>query len=194
MADKRYRNWMFIIYPESAKEDWRERIEEKYIEWVESPLHDKDKTKEGELKKPHVHVLLLFNGKKSYANVLEITEELGATIPKVCMSAKTMVRYFAHMDTPEKYQYPVEEIKAHGGVNIESFIKLSESKEMEILKEILDYIVKRDILDFETILGYARRRRSGDWFPLISKKYVNLINTFLKSRYCNYLRKIGRCD
>lgn len=36
------RDWAFIVYPESAPENWREILDDTHIRWIESPLHDKD--------------------------------------------------------------------------------------------------------------------------------------------------------
>lgn len=40
--DSRGRNWSWIIYPESAPENWRTLLDEMGEKWIESPLHDKD--------------------------------------------------------------------------------------------------------------------------------------------------------
>lgn len=36
------RDWAFVVYPESAPENWREILDETRMRWIESPLHDKD--------------------------------------------------------------------------------------------------------------------------------------------------------
>ena len=70
--ETRTRTWTFVIYPESAPLNWRDKLDGLHIEWVESPLHDKDLNASGEAKKPHIHILLLFGGVKSYEQVKEI--------------------------------------------------------------------------------------------------------------------------
>ncbi|MEE5905358.1 Rep family protein, partial [Streptococcus pneumoniae] len=52
------RDWTFLVYPESAPENWRTILDETFMRWVESPLHDKDVNADGEIKKPHWHILL----------------------------------------------------------------------------------------------------------------------------------------
>ena len=42
MAEKRTRNWTFVFYPESTREDWREVLGEKGLQLAVSPLHDRD--------------------------------------------------------------------------------------------------------------------------------------------------------
>lgn len=40
--DSRTRNWSFIVYPESAPNNWREILQEEMTPFAVSPLHDKD--------------------------------------------------------------------------------------------------------------------------------------------------------
>uniref|UniRef100_UPI001FD9DA67 Rep family protein n=1 Tax=Staphylococcus sp. GDX8P107P-1 TaxID=2804109 RepID=UPI001FD9DA67 len=53
----RTRNWTFVIYPESVVSNWRDVLDDEHIQWVESPVHDKDTNPEGEIKKAHIHIL-----------------------------------------------------------------------------------------------------------------------------------------
>ncbi|WP_217492410.1 Rep family protein, partial [Lysinibacillus xylanilyticus] len=80
--DERTKTWTFVIYPESAPENWREIIGEEHTPWVESPLHDKDVNADGEVKKPHWHVLMMYNSKKSFNQIKRLTDELNAPIPQ----------------------------------------------------------------------------------------------------------------
>ena len=65
--DTRTRNWSFIIYPESAPQNWIEQLKGEMIPFAVSPLHDEDINEgTGEVKKAHLHILLCFEGKKSY--------------------------------------------------------------------------------------------------------------------------------
>ena len=50
--DTRTRNWTIVVYPDSAPANWRDIINDIHIEWVESPLHDKDVDANGEYKTP----------------------------------------------------------------------------------------------------------------------------------------------
>lgn len=44
------RNWAFIVYPESAPADWKERLQAKGLQCAISPLHDKDLNPDNTLK------------------------------------------------------------------------------------------------------------------------------------------------
>ena len=59
----RTRIWTFIVYPDSAPENWRDLLDDQHIAWVESPLHDKDiNPTTGEVKKAHYHIAFSFEG------------------------------------------------------------------------------------------------------------------------------------
>lgn len=58
--ESRCRNWTIVLYPESVPDNWRDILDDLHIEWIESPLHDRDINANGELKKPHWHILLMF--------------------------------------------------------------------------------------------------------------------------------------
>lgn len=46
-AKDRKRNWVFVVYPESAPENWREQLKEMLVPGFISPLHDKDVNADG---------------------------------------------------------------------------------------------------------------------------------------------------
>jgi len=154
--DSRTRNWTIVLYPESAPDNWRDLINDIHIEWVESPLHDKDINATGEVKKPHWHILLMFGGVKSYEQVLEITQLLNCPIPERCHNAKAMVRYMAHMDNPEKAQYSISDIRSYGGVDIAELLRPSSSERYTLISEMIEFIKISNITEFQDLLDYAR--------------------------------------
>ena len=68
MADKngyvRTRNYACVVYADSAPSDWRDRLAATFIPSFISPYHDKDLNPTGEVKKPHWHVLIMFDSVK----------------------------------------------------------------------------------------------------------------------------------
>ena len=58
-----------LLFTQSAPQNWRELLDECHVSWVESPLHDKDINPDGTVKKPHWHIILLFDGNKSYDQI-----------------------------------------------------------------------------------------------------------------------------
>lgn len=176
----RTRDWTFIVYPESAPEDWTDILEELHIQWICSPLHDRDQNPDRSNKKPHWHVMMLFDGVKSYEQVEEISKSVNGTIPQKVGSAVGMVRYFAHLDNPEKHQYDPTLIIGHGGVDLDKYLAPRSGDEDRMLEEIYDFIDDNCIVHFSQFLRYCRKNRRHDWFPLINRKFAFIVSTYIK--------------
>jgi len=179
--DERIRNWTFVLYPESAPEDWRGILDNQHIQWVESPLHDKDTNEDGTPKKPHWHILLMFEGKKSFEQIKEITDSLSCPIPQKVASVKGLVRYMAHMDNPDKHQYSQSDIIGHGGVDLAELLKPTSSTRYQLIGEMMDYVVEQDITEMEDLMLYARVNRFDDWFPLLCDSCAYIMGAMVKS-------------
>lgn len=181
VKDNRKRNWTVVVYPESAPENWREILDDEHIEWVESPLHDKDINPDGSIKKPHWHIMLLFNGNKSYEQIKEITDKINAPIPKYVQSVRAMTRYFAHLDNPEKAQYAVSEIRGHGGVDLAELLKPTASSRYEMIADMVEYIKQHGITEFIDFVDFAKNTHYDDWFPLLCDSASFIIREVIKS-------------
>lgn len=171
-----------IVYPESAPENWQNIIDEEHVQWVESPLHDKDLNPTGEEKKPHWHVLLMFEGNKTFEQVKEITDKLNAPIPQKCASAHGLIRYMLHWDNPEKTQYKQSDIKVHGGADIVKYLQPTFTARYELLREMMGFIDDNGICEMHTMLNYASNNRFEDWFPLLCDNSAYIIGEYIKSR------------
>lgn len=179
--ETRTRTWVIVLYPDSAPENWRSIIDEHHIEWVESPLHQFDTDPTGVVKKAHWHVLLMFGGVKSYDQVVEFCKPLNCPIPQRCHNAKAMVRYFAHLDNPDKYQYSINDILPHGGVEIADLLRPSSSERYTIIKEMCEYIGDNNVTEFFELMDYAMDQRYDTWFPLLCDNSAYIVNQYIKS-------------
>lgn len=186
--ETRCRNWTCVVYPESAPDNWRTIIDDMHIEWIESPLHDKDINATGEPKKAHWHVLLLFGGVKSYEQVKKLTDLLNAPIPQRCHNAKSMVRYLAHKDNPEKAQYLISDIKGHGGVDLDEFFRSSATERYTHISDIIDYIREEGITEFQDVVDYAQVYERDTWFPLLCDNSAYVVERYIKSQRHRFKR------
>ena len=169
------------MYPESAPENWREYMDDLHIEWVESPLHEFDCNATGEVKKAHWHLLLMFGGVKTYEQVCEVIAPLNCPAPQKCLSAKGCVRYMAHLDNPEKHQYSVSDIIAHGGVDLAELLRPSSSERYAYIREMLIFVKENGITEFKELLDYAYAERFDDWFPLLCDNSAYVVGQYIKS-------------
>lgn len=179
--ETRTRNWSCIVYPESAPEHWRDFLDDLHIEWVESPLHEFDTNPTGEVKKAHWHILLMFGGVKSYDQVMEAIQPLNCPAPQRCHNAKSMVRYFAHLDNPDKFQYNITDIVAHGGVDVADLLKPSSAERYTIIRDMCDYCAMEGITEFYELMDYAMAEKFDTWFPLLCDNSAYVVNQYIKS-------------
>lgn len=184
------RDWTFIIYPESAPKNWREILDDTHMKWIESPLHDKDINPDGELKKPHWHVLLTSDGPITDVAVKRIVEPLNAPIPKKVGSARGLVRYMIHLDNPEKYQYSRDEIVGHGGADVESYFELTKTNKISVMKDIIAYIYENEIDNYADFLMICIQK-SDEWFDVAINNNTLAINKMIdgiwqKKRYKDF--------
>lgn len=178
----RTRNWVVIIYPESAPSNWRSILDDLFIEWVESPLHDKDVDPgTGEIKKAHWHVMLQFPSVKSFKQMKVIADKVNSPIPQPALSPKGVVRYMIHLDNPEKFQYKRETIIGHGGADIAALLKPTSSDRYSLIGEMMEYVANNDVTEMKELLDYARAERMDDWFPLLCDNSAYILGEYIKS-------------
>jgi len=180
-GEKRGRHWSFIVYPESAPPNWRDIVDDLHIEWIESPLHDKDVDGDGEIKKSHWHVLVMFDGLKSYEQIKEITDKVNAPSPQRAASAKGLVRYMIHLDNPEKYQYNRADIVGHGGADVPEMLRSTSSMRYQLIAEMVAYVHAETVTEFIDLMGYAIEHRPDDWLPLLCDNSAYVIGQCIKS-------------
>lgn len=184
--DDRARLWTCIIYPTEgnppAPSNWRDIIDDEHIAWAESPLHEFDTNPDGEIKRPHIHILLTYEGKKSFTQVKELTDKLNAPQPQRCASARGMVRYFAHLDNPEKHQYATSDIIGHGGFDVAEHLKPTSSARYVLIREMMQFCDDKHIVEMADLIRYAMDERFEDWFPLLCDSCAYVMGAYLKSR------------
>ena len=107
--DGRARQWTFLVFPEFAKPNWLELLQGLHLEGAISPLHHGYKQDDGPERKDHYHIYISFPGKKSKEQVQEISDLTHifnkGVKPFRVNSDRGLLRYFLHLDNPEKEQF-----------------------------------------------------------------------------------------
>lgn len=178
-SDGRTRNFTTVFYPESAPENWREILSELCVPCVVSPLHDQDKNPDGEPKKPHWHVMLMFSGKKSIKQVQDIISKFGGVGCQPVQDTRSMARYFCHLDNPSKAHYSVDDVQQFGGVDYLDLIASSSDK-FKAIAEMEDWCDDNNIVSYRDLCRYARRERP-DWHRLLCSCCSVHMTSYLKS-------------
>lgn len=181
-------NWLFCVYPDSLPDDWLDYIESTHVQTCISPIHDRDKNPTGDDKKSHYHVLVRFESLKSLEQVKEQYQYLNGTIPIICQSVRGSIRYFCHLDNPEKAQYKVEDIKVLNGFDVSEVNKPTDTQVYKTIKDIVKYIADNNICYYIDLLLMTM---FDDTMPDIWG-YTVAHNTTLFSGACSSLYKKTR--
>ena len=182
------REWTFVIYEESAPADWRDIIKQRGLVAAASPLHNKDINADGEPKKPHWHIIVVYDGPTTYSNVLALSQgELRGTIPKVLDSPRGMYTYFTHEDNPEKAQYEKSDIEHFNGFNITDLCMLKSSEIFEIKKKVIEFIDDNDIIEYSDLIKCLMLAELKDELQ-VSMESTFFFDKYITSRRNSYGR------
>lgn len=176
----RFRNYATVVYPDSAPDGWLDLVSELKIPVFVSPLHDQDNNPDGEIKKAHYHVLIMFEGVKTEDQVRSIISSFGGVGCEVVSSLRGYARYLCHLDNPEKFQYDTDKVKSFGGADYVSSIGLPTDK-YKAIGEMIDYCEEHDVISYAQLFRYARSEHF-DWFRVLCDSGTLVIKEYLKSR------------
>lgn len=176
----RTRNFATVIYPESAPEDWRERLSAAHVAALISPLHDNDTNPDGELKKPHRHVLVMFEGPKEFdTQVKPLFDEIGGVGRETVNSVRGYARYLCHLDNPEKAQYSTADVIQLGGADYNAIVHLP-TDDSKMLVELFAYIKANQIYSLAELIDICAVNNM-DWFNMITMSRAYIVDKYIKS-------------
>ena len=177
--DGRTRNFATVVYPESAPEGWQELLAEQFVPSFISPLHDSDINPTGEAKKPHYHVMLMFEGKKSLEQAKDVIASFGGVGCEVVNSLRGYSRYLCHLDNPEKHQYSPEDVRSLCGADYVGACSLVIDK-YKAIREMIAFCKETGLVSYADLLEYAAVERF-DWFRVLCDSGTVVIKEYLKS-------------
>lgn len=177
----RTRNWATIVYPESAVSDWIDILKSFNVPFFISPLHDRDFDEDGCVKKPHFHVLLMFDSVKRKEQAIEIFEKIGGVGYKKVSSLRGYARYLCHLDDLDKAQYDCNDVLCYGPTaDYVTVISLPTDK-YDSIAEMIDWCDRESIISYAQLLRYARANNEI-WFRVLCDSGTLVMKEFIKSR------------
>lgn len=179
--DRRARNFATVVYPESAPEDWLDTLKDQHICAFVSPLHDKDvDRKTGLPKKPHYHVMVMFDGKKSREQVSDLFALIGGVGLEIVGSLRGYARYLCHLDDPEKTLYDFDQVTQIAGANYAEVIGLAIDKRTAIA-EMQDFCISHNINEFADLMDYTAENKP-EWHHVLCTCGTMVMRAYLDSR------------
>lgn len=183
--------WATEIYPDSAIAGWEDKLASQGLSFFVSPLHDMDKFDDGKPKKPHYHVMFVFNGKKTISTIERYCTQVGAVGQVLIDNPKGYAQYLTHANEDEsKYHYDPAGVRSFGGIDYDVFLADGET-DLEVLSHVVQFIEDNDINSFYRLSLYCMKydKRMLD---VISGKKGYFIREFIKSRIFDRQDSEGR--
>lgn len=187
---KRYRNFTAIVYPDcvDTPSNWLDILRDLQLQFFISPLHDKDLNANGEPKKAHYHVILMFDSTKTRDQAIEVFKTVGAVIPPpianrdmfIISSLRSTARYLCHIDNPDKAFYPIEKVTSIGGADYLAIIEMASDK-YTALTEMEEFCEKYNVISFFALCRYASVHRQ-DWSKILKDCGSIYMREYLQSR------------
>lgn len=159
MTTTKYRNYAFIVYPESMLDDFFDRLESLKLPAFVSPLHDLDTKDDGSLKKPHYHVVLRYPSQVAISHATKDLIGLGVSQPpEIVKSLRAYSRYLCHLDQPNKAQYRIDDVRQIMCSDYKDICKLTTSLDiMAQMDAIEDLIDDTDIISYRALCRIVRQ-------------------------------------
>lgn len=179
-TEKRTRNFATVVYPESAPKDWQDILTNQFVSAFISPLHNKDINPDGSQKKPHYHVMIMFDNVKTRSQAKDIFDLIGGVGQEIVQSPRGYARYLCHLDNPEKAQYKQDEVICLCGADYAGVIGLAIDK-YKAIAEMEEFCEQYDVVSFYALSNYARKHRP-DWHRILCDCAAVYMREYLKSR------------
>lgn len=176
----RTRNFATVVYKESAPDDWMEILRDEMIPAFVSPYHDSDVNPDGTPKKPHYHVMLMFESVKTVEQASEVFKKIGGVGCEKVNNVRSYGRYLCHLDNPEKHQYSPTDVKSFSGADYLSIIGTPADR-YKAIREMQEFCDQEHIVSFAALMRYAASNRD-DWFRLLCDNSTYVIDKFLKAK------------
>ena len=176
----RTRNYATVLYLESAVENWRDILEQQFVPCFISPYHDKDINADGSIKKPHFHIIIMFEGVKSIEQAKAIFDKIGGVGCEKVNSIRGYARYLCHLDNPDKAQYNIEDVISLCGADYLDTINLITDK-YKVLSDMINFCEKYNVSSFYLLSKYAFENNEA-WRRVLSDNGSVFMREYLKSK------------
>lgn len=210
MADNRKRNFCCVLYPSKdfldshcyaldydgssgygdMPDNFLDIIESWHVPALLSPLHDKDKDydvedSDGHIKKPHYHLMVMFEGKKSFSTVKALFDEICGVCTErnsEVLDRRSYARYLCHLDHPHKYQYDINDVVTFGAISYSNEIETN-ADTFRVLQDLQDFVKRNKTIRSYSELSDWCLDNNTDWYRILTSRCTMHFVNYFKSRH-----------
>lgn len=179
MAVTKSRYWAFIAYPESLPDNWINFLDILGMPYAISPIHDRDTTDLGEIKKAHYHVMLVWPGPTPRSGIVSrVTDPLNQPAPIALVSPVGYYKYLWHDDEDEKVVYDKSKIICGNGFEIESYYELTQAEKRQFCVMGIQYAEEHNITSYRDLILALMNDDNWELFDYVKANTI-FFNAFL---------------
>lgn len=138
----------------------------------------------GKPKKPHCHVLMKIHGQQNaywWSDLMSGLLDIRPTMWEKCLSISGSMRYWAHMDDPDKAQYSPYDIVGFGGIDLSPLTKVDDRTKTELVGVIYDMVNQHGCRYFYQLMDLAQEAGDSELVSYLRGSY-SLWQTYLGSK------------
>ncbi len=170
----RYSFFDLLLYPDcESHNDILSILTDSKIDYC-AILHDKDVDENGNLKKPHIHLVLW--GIRSTVSALSSRLSLPENYISIRGTRDSRLRYLIHADDPEKYQYSVDSVfgSPNGLKKFRESLNVSEDENDNIFS-IISLLESYPQDEYVTLVQFVKDVCASSLFPYYRRAQATFI-------------------
>lgn len=178
-TNEKSRAFALILYPQEDNTHYSALLKicdiykYAFIEHTKDIYEEDEEHAKGELKKPHMHIIIKFDNarhKSKIAKELNLEENY---IQKANFVAYT--RYLIHKDDPLKYQYDEKEIFTNIPQEVHSALTLKGDYKRNNTNQVLEYIQQNKTINFYNLVMWAKENGQLEEISKNAYLYKNIL-------------------
>lgn len=186
------RFWTGVLYPENMIDNWQDELENKLQIPYAYCIHDKDIDENGEERKVHAHIDLVFPNTTTYNHAFSILDALSKPgfhcLNKIerIINIRYAYDYLIH-DTEKckkqgKHLYSKSERIVGNNFDIGAYEQLSITDKNKMTKELCDVIINNCCTNFADFYVYVINNFDDSYFEIL-RTYSGLFERIIKGVY-----------
>lgn len=171
------RKFCALLYPDAEDYDCEQALNNlraAFPRWAFC-LHDKDTTDDGELKKPHYHVLIGTGQSALLISTVANKLAIPSNYIQFCDSFRGSVRYLIHLDHLDKYQYSPSDVQSN--FNPKKYFGDVDGEGMS--REIFDFLDNHVGCDWLEVIRWAMSSGNYAVFRRDYRIFIDYYNLLL---------------
>lgn len=164
------RYFEYIVYQDSAPQDWRETLKNLGYIFCVSPLHDKDVTGQNEPKKPHWHLLVAWNNSTKWQTATAVCDVTNGPICIPVSNLRTKYDYLTHKNDPNKAQYDPRDIEHFNGFCLSNYEGLHADEIRQIVANVTNFCFEEHITEYAELVQRLLQNQQFDEFDVVSNR------------------------